>query len=83
MFGSLIYDLLFFAIPVIMIIVSAVTVRFFLKAKKINETNPGTFSDKEIKKLKMIMLFTCIITGIFVVMVLCLCALMYVAVAYM
>lgn len=83
MFGSLIYDLIFFAFPVALVILFAVVLRRYLKAKKANVASPGTFSDEEIKKRKIITIIIAVVTAVVAVMVLCLCALMYVAVAYM
>lgn len=83
MLESLIYGVIFFVIPAIVLGIFAVTVYRFVSARKKNEASPGAFSDGEIKKRKIMMIVASVITVIFVIMVVCICALMYVAVAYM
>lgn len=83
MLESLIYGVIFFVIPAIVLGVFAITLYRYLSARKKNEASPGSFSDYEIRKRKIIMIVASVITGVFAVMAIGLCALMYVAVAYM
>ncbi len=83
MFGILIYDILLFAIPIVMLVFFGVSLYRYLTAKKKNEATPGTFSDEEIKRRKKILTIASVIVGVLVAIVIGFTILMFMAVAYM
>lgn len=83
MFGILLYDIFFFAIPIILIALFGVSLYRYISAKKQNKAVPGTFSDAEIRKRKIMLIALSIIAGVLAVIVLGFIALLFMAVAFM
>ena len=83
MFGILLYDMFFFAIPIILIALFGVSLYRYISAKKQNKVTPGTFSDAEIKKRKIMLIVLSVIAGVLAVIVVGFIALMFMAVAFM
>lgn len=83
MFGILLYDIFFFAIPIILIALFGVSLYRYISAKKQNKVAPGTFSDAEIKKRKIMLFVLSVIAGVLAVIVVGFIALMFMAVAFM
>ena len=83
MFGILRYDILFFGIPVILIALLGVCLYRYISAKRQNKASPGKFSDKEIRKRKIMLILVSVIVGILTAIVIGFIALLYMAVAYM
>ena len=83
MFGILLYDIFFFAIPIILIALFGVSLYRYISAKKQNKMAPGTFSDAEIKKRKIMLFVLSVIAGVLAVIVVGFIALMFMAVAFM
>ena len=83
MFGILLYDIFFFAIPIILIALFGVSLYRYISAKKQNKVAPGTFSDAEIKKSKIMLIVLSVIAGVLAVIVVGFIALMFMAVAFM
>ncbi len=50
MFGILIYDILFFAIPAVLLVFWGVSIYRYISAKKKNAQAPGSFPAQELKK---------------------------------
>lgn len=83
MFGILLYDIFFFAIPIILIALFGVSLYRYISAKKQNKIAPGTFPDAEIKKRKIMLIVLSVIAGALAVIVIDFIALMFMAVAFM
>lgn len=83
MFESLVYDILFFAVPIITLICFAVSLFRYLHAKKVNKKIPDTFSTEEIKNRKILLIVFSTITGVFAAIVLGFIGLLFMAVAFM
>lgn len=83
MFGILLYDIFFLAIPIILIALFGVSLYRYISAKKQNKVVPGTFSDAEIKKRKIMLIVLSVIAGVLAVIVVGFIALMFMAVAFM
>jgi len=83
MFGILLYDIFFFAIPIILIVLFGISLYRYVSAKKQNKVTPGTFSDVEIKKRKIMLIVLSVIAGVLAVIVIGFIALMFMAVAFM
>ena len=83
MFGILLYDIFFFAIPIILIALFSVSLYRYISAKKQNKMAPGTFSDAEIKKRKIMLIVLSVIAGVLATIVIGFIALMFMAVAFM
>ena len=83
MFGILLYDIFFFAIPIILIALFGVSLYRYISAKKQNKMAPGTFSDAEIKKRRIMLIVLSVIAGALAVIVIGFIALMFMAVAFM
>lgn len=83
MFGRLVYDILFFAIPSTVIALFIISLYRYISAKKLNRQVPDTFSDEEIKRRKVFLTVTSIIAATFVLVVVGFIALLFMAVAFM
>lgn len=83
MFGILLYDIFFFAIPIILIALFGVSLYRYISAKKQNKAAPGTFSDAEIKKRKIMLIVLSVLAGVLAAIVIGFIALMFMAVAFM
>lgn len=83
MFYIILYEILFFAIPIICIAFSGVSLYSYISAKKQNKVAPGTYSDAEIKKRKIIFIVLSVIASVPVVIVIGYIALMFMVIAYM
>lgn len=83
MFGILLYDILFFAIPGILIVLFVISLYRYIFAKKQNKKVPGTFTPEEIKKRKTFLIVLSVVVGVLVVIVIGFIALLFMAVAYM
>ena len=83
MFGILLYDILFFSIPIILIALFGISVYRYVSAKKQNKVAPGTFSDDEIKKRKIMLIVLSVITAVLVAIVIGFIVLLFMAVAFM
>lgn len=83
MFGIFIYDVLFFAVPVIWLILFGISLYRYISAKKQNKQMPGTFSPGEIKKRKVFLIVMSIVAGMILAMVIGLIAMLFMAVAFM
>ena len=83
MFGILFYDILFFGIPAISILLFGISLYRYLSAKKQNKEVPGSFSDSEMKKRKIMLIILSVISGVLAVIVIGFIALLFMVVAYM
>lgn len=83
MWSVLLYKLLFFGIPAIVLVLFVVSLVRYVVAKRKNKKMPGSFSDSEIKKRQIMLIVLSVIVGVFVVVVVGFIALMFMAVAYM
>lgn len=83
MFGVLLYDILFFGIPAVVFVWFVISLIRFVSAKSKNKKMPGTYSDNEVKKRKIMLIILSVIIGVFAVVVIGFIALLFMAVAYM
>ncbi len=83
MFGILVYDILFFAIPAALLAFWGISIYRYISAKKKNAQAPGSFPAQELKKRKIILAITSVIAGVFLAVVLGFIALLFMAVAFM
>ena len=83
MFGILLYDILFFSIPIILIALFGISVYRYVSAKKQNKVAPGTFSDDEIKKRKIMLIVLSVITAVLAAIGIGFIVLLFMAVAFM
>ena len=83
MFGIILYDILFFAIPAIIIALLGVSIYRYVSAKRKNKLTPGTVSAEEMKKRKILLIVSAIIAGALVIVVIGFIALLFLAVAFM
>lgn len=83
MFRILMYDIMFFAIPAFVIALFGSSLYRYVSAKKQNKATPGTFSDGEIKKRKIMLIVLSVIAGVLAVVVIGFVALLFMAVAFM
>ncbi len=73
----------FFAIPIFALLVFALSLHSYVSAKNKNKTEPGTFSDEELKKRKTTMIVSAVVAGVLVAIVMGLMGLLVIAVANM
>lgn len=78
-----IYDILFFAIPAIILVLLGVSIYRYVSAKNKNKQAPGTFSPTEMKNRKMWLIIASVIVGVLAAVVIGFMALMFMAVAFM
>ena len=84
MFGILLYDIFFFAIPLALIALFGISLYRYVSAKKQNKVAPGTFSDEEVKNRKVVLIVLSVVAGVLVAIVIGFIALMlFMAVAHM
>lgn len=83
MFGILLYDVLFFGIPIILIGLFGLSLYRYLSAKKQNRITPGLYSEKEITRRKIMMIALAVVAGVIAVVVAGFLALLFMAVAFM
>ncbi len=83
MFGILIYDILFFAIPAGMLAFLGISGYRYISAKKKNAQTPGSISEREMKTRKTVFVITSAVAGVFLAVVLGFVALLFMAVAFM
>ena len=79
----MLYYIFFFACPIVLIALFVISADRYVSAKKQNKAAPGTFSDAEIKKRKIMLIVLSVIAGVFAAIVIGFIALMFTAVAYM
>lgn len=83
MFGVLLYDILFFAIPIILIAFLGISIYRYVSAKKQNKKAPGTFSPEEIEKRKMVLIALSVTAGVPAAIIIGFMVLLSMAVAHM
>lgn len=83
MFGIMLYDILFFGIPAILLLLFAISLYRYISAKKENREQPGTHSAEEIKKRKLFLIVFSVIAGVLAAVVIAFIALLFMAVAFM
>lgn len=83
MFGILLYDILFFAIPATLIALFGVSLYRYVSAKKQNKAAPGIFSDDELKKRKMMLIVFSAVAGVLAAVVIGFVGLLFMAIAFM
>lgn len=83
MFGVLLYDILFFAIPLAILGFFAVSLIRYLSARKQERELPGSIPPQDMKTRKVLLIISAVIAGALVAMVIGLIALLYMAVAFM
>ncbi len=83
MLESIIYNVLFFSIPAILIVLFGVSLYRYFSAKKQNKATPGTYSLEEMAKRKLMLIISSVMAGILAVVVLGFIGFMFMAVAFM
>ncbi len=83
MFGIFIYDLLFFAIPTVILAFFGVSLYRYLHAKRQNKKAPDSFSSEELNRRGIFLAVTSIIAGALLLVVIGFTALIFMAVAFM
>ena len=83
MFGMNLYDILFFAIPVGVVVSLGISAYRYFSAKKQNKAAPGTFAPEEIIKRKTLFIVLAVVAGILAMVVIGFIVLLFLAVAYM
>ncbi len=83
MFGIVLFDLLFFGIPAILIALFGISVYRYVSAVKQNKEIPGTFSPEEIKKRRIALIVFSVAAGVLAAVVIGFVWLLFMAVAFM
>ena len=83
MFGILIYDIIFFAVPIIAITFFGISLYSYRTAKKANDENPGSYSEKEIKIRKTMLIVSTVVAVILAALAIGFIMLLFMAVAFM
>lgn len=83
MFGTLIYDILFFAIPAVILALFGVSLYRYIYAKRQNKKVPDSFTGEEINRREMYLVVFSVVAGILLLVVLGFIALLFTAVAFM
>ncbi len=83
MFGILIYDILFFTIPVVLLTFWGISIYRYVSARKKNSKDPETFSPSEMKTRKTILMIASVLAGAFLIIVIGFIILLFSAIAFM
>ena len=83
MFGRLVYDILFFAIPIAVLALFGISLFRFLSAKSQNKNTPGSVSADELKKRGTFLAITFAVAAVLLLVVIGFIALLFMAVAFM
>lgn len=83
MLGIILYDIFFFAIPMLIIAFFGVSIYRYLSARRKNRIAPGAVLPEEMKKRKIQLIASAIIAGALVIVVIGFIALLFMAVAFM
>lgn len=83
MFGIMLYDVLFFGIPAILLALFGISAYRYGVAKQENRENPGTHSEQEMKRRKVMLIVLSVIAGVLAVVVIGFIVLVFMAVAFM
>ncbi len=75
--------LTFFSLPGGIVALFVVSLIRYLLAKNRNRTQPGTFSEKELRKRKLFAIVTGVITGVLVTVFAGILILLFMSIAYM
>ena len=82
-FGYVFYEVLFFAIPLLLLALCGVSIYRYISAKKKNKHTPGAFSEAEIKKRRDILIIISVVTGLMLAAALGFMALFFISIAFM
>lgn len=83
MFGILFFDILFFTIPLSVIVFFAVTLYCYLSARTQNKKTPGAVSPERLKTRKILLIISSAVAIVFVAVVIGFAALLFMSIAYM
>jgi hypothetical protein len=83
MFGVLIYDLLFFAVPVGILVFFAISLCRYLSARKQEREIPGSVEAQDLKNRKALLIVSAVMAGVLLAVTIGLIVLLYMAVAFM
>lgn len=83
MFGIMLYDILFFGIPTVLLALFGVCVYRYVMAKRANKACPGTYPAEELKRRKVMLIVISVVAGVLAVVVIGFIALLFMAVAFM
>ena len=73
----LVYGILFFAIPAILIVLFVFSLYSYISAKKQNKNSPGAFSPEEIRKRLIFLIVAAVLAGLAVAYVLVIISMMF------
>lgn len=76
-------QLLYYAIPVAAIIFFVTSLVRYISAKKRNKRQPGSVSARKMSILGWTLVVASVIMGVFLIVIIAFCALMFMAVAFM
>lgn len=76
-------SLIFYIIPILVVVSFITSLIMYLTAKSKNKKNPNTFTTSQIYARKVWFISSAVVLGIMVAIVGGICALLYMAVAYM
>jgi len=83
MFGIILYDVIFFAVPALLLLFFGISLYRYISAKRENDETPGSYSIEEIKKRKIILIIASVIAGALIAVVIGFIAMLFMAVAFM
>ena len=83
MFGVLIYDLLFFTVPVGILVFFVISLCRYLSARKQEREIPGSVEAQDLKNRKAMLIVSAVMAGVLLVVTIGLIVLLYMAVAFM
>lgn len=83
MFASLIFNLLFSAIPVGVLVFFCISQFRYQSAKQQNKRAPDTYSPEDIRQRLILLIVSSVILGVMVAVIIGFIALMFMAIAFM
>ena len=83
MFGDYLYDILFFAIPVLLVVLFGISLYRYLHAKNREKHAPGIVSREELRRRKIWLIVFSVMAGATLAVVAGFLGLLFMAIAYM
>lgn len=83
MFVKLLWDLMFFGVPAVLLIFLGVSIFRYVTAKRKNAKAPDTYSSREMKARETLLIVSAVLTGFFLAILIGLIMLLTMAIAHM
>ena len=80
---GILFGIIFFVIPLVMLVYVGISIYRYVSAKRKNREEPGSFTEEEMKKRRTVLIVSAVVTGVLVAVVVGFLAMLVMAIAYM